>query len=243
MAITAQQYGDFDRAYKFLNDALFGGKLPDCFITINSQANSEGYFAHNAFINSADSTKTDEISLNYRSFMVKSTEYVLSTLVHEMCHQWQFHFGKPPRRCYHNKEWADKMESVGLMPSSTGAPGGKRTGQAMSDYIIDGGRFQREARSLIAGGFKIRWASITAIARQLGEIKQQVSATDRDSDEIPEEIAEEALELALESPKPKDSSKTKYSCPDCGQNAWAKPTASLKCGACDVVMESNENMR
>jgi SprT-like family protein len=28
------------------------------------------------------------------------------------------------------------------------------------------------------------------------------------------------------------SSKTKFSCPECGQNAWAKPRASLICGEC-----------
>lgn len=29
------------------------------------------------------------------------------------------------------------------------------------------------------------------------------------------------------------SSKTKFSCPECNQNAWAKPTANLLCGNCD----------
>jgi predicted SprT family Zn-dependent metalloprotease len=30
----------------------------------------------------------------------------------------------------------------------------------------------------------------------------------------------------------KKASKTKYTCPDCGQNAWAKPGAQLLCGSC-----------
>jgi predicted SprT family Zn-dependent metalloprotease len=30
----------------------------------------------------------------------------------------------------------------------------------------------------------------------------------------------------------KRESKTKYTCPDCGQNAWAKPGAVLLCGVC-----------
>ena len=30
----------------------------------------------------------------------------------------------------------------------------------------------------------------------------------------------------------KKSSKTKFTCPDCGQNAWAKPDALLICGEC-----------
>jgi predicted SprT family Zn-dependent metalloprotease len=32
--------------------------------------------------------------------------------------------------------------------------------------------------------------------------------------------------------KAKKASKTKFTCPDCGQNAWAKPDALLICGAC-----------
>src|SRR5450755_159187 len=32
--------------------------------------------------------------------------------------------------------------------------------------------------------------------------------------------------------KAKKASKTKFSCPECGQNAWAKPDALLICGNC-----------
>jgi hypothetical protein len=32
--------------------------------------------------------------------------------------------------------------------------------------------------------------------------------------------------------KAKKASKTKFTCPDCGQNAWAKPDTLLICGTC-----------
>jgi hypothetical protein len=32
--------------------------------------------------------------------------------------------------------------------------------------------------------------------------------------------------------KKKMASKTKFTCAECGQNAWAKPGAQLLCGAC-----------
>jgi protein-arginine kinase activator protein McsA len=32
--------------------------------------------------------------------------------------------------------------------------------------------------------------------------------------------------------KKKAASKTKYTCPTCGTNAWAKPNTALICGAC-----------
>jgi hypothetical protein len=38
----------------------------------------------------------------------------------------------------------------------------------------------------------------------------------------------------------KAASKTKYTCPGCGQNAWAKPDAALICGHCEELMEPEE---
>jgi predicted SprT family Zn-dependent metalloprotease len=37
---------------------------------------------------------------------------------------------------------------------------------------------------------------------------------------------------ATERDKVKRLSKTKFTCPECGQNAWAKPDANLVCGEC-----------
>jgi hypothetical protein len=59
-----------------------------------------------------------------------------------MAHQWQFEFGTPSRAGYHNEEWSKKMQSIGLMPSHNGKPGGKKTGQNMSDYVISGSFFE-----------------------------------------------------------------------------------------------------
>lgn len=40
--------------------------------------------------------------------------------------------------------------------------------------------------------------------------------------------------------KKKAASKTKYTCPACGLNAWAKPDARLICGECSEEMEAEE---
>ena len=45
------------------------------------------------------------------------------------------------------------MVEVGLIPSDTGAPGGKRTGQRVTHYIEEGGRFDRIWNVLAADGF------------------------------------------------------------------------------------------
>lgn len=61
--------------------------------------------------------------------------------MHEQVHQQQYCFGKPSRRGYHNKEWAMMMEAIGLIPSTTGKPGGRRTGGKVSHYIVENGPF------------------------------------------------------------------------------------------------------
>src|SRR5277367_844570 len=38
----------------------------------------------------------------------------------------------------------------------------------------------------------------------------------------------------------KSASTTRYTCPECGVNAWAKPQVSLICGDCDEPMGADE---
>jgi SprT-like family len=87
-------------------------------------------------------TVTAELSINPQMLTALAPDVVVSTVVHEMTHHWQQICGHPPKRPYHNREWANKMESIGLMPSNTGLAGGKRTGSSVSHYIIDSGPFQ-----------------------------------------------------------------------------------------------------
>ena len=125
----------------------------------------------------------------------------MKTLVHEMVHSWQHHHGTPSRAGYHNKQWADKMEEVGLTPSSTGKPGGKRVGQSMSDYATEGGVFLSVFDELIAEGFALTWHD-----RMLELLTEQAGQGGTDSE------SEEQAEA-----KPKG--RIKYSCGDCGLNA------------------------
>jgi predicted SprT family Zn-dependent metalloprotease len=206
--ITFWEYRILDEAYDFLNNTFFHGQLPSCMITLQRKANSAGYYSPERFEHRKKIKHTDEIALNPAQYHNKSDLEIISTLAHEMVHLWQNHFGNPGRRCYHNKEWAKKLESIGLMPSDTGEPGGKKTGQKMSYYIIPGGGFEREIKKFLAKGKTINWQSIKY--RKAKSIGGRL-------------IAEAAKPL---------SSKIKYSCPICKQNAWAKPRSKLVCGTC-----------
>lgn len=195
--ITAEEYKGFQKAYDYFNAKLFEGALPQALVTLQRRPKMRGYFWAEQFRSRAGKTRTHEIALNPDHFAGRSDEEILSTLVHEMVHAWQQAFGKPGRRAYHNHEWAAKMKSVGLHPSSAGQPGGAETGESVSHYIVKGGPFALACEKLLAGGFRLHWQA---------------------------------------SPAPpegkKASTRQKFTCAACGQNAWAKPDAALICGSC-----------
>lgn len=130
-------------AFDHFNNNLFDGELPQVLVTFQRKANCSGYFSPERFTQSSSGEVLCEIALNPDRFISEnSKEQIMSTLVHEMVHLWQNEFGgHNPRKCYHNKEWADKMEQIGLIPASTGLDGGPRTGQKMNHVIMRGGLF------------------------------------------------------------------------------------------------------
>lgn len=153
---TNQIYQALLTAYDHFNRDLFESRLPPTLITVQRKANAMGYVSPKRW-KSASGAFTDELAVNPEFFLGYPLLEVLQTLVHEQCHVFQGHYGEPGRRGYHNKEWADLMESIGLMPSSTGKPGGARTGESMGDYAIADGLFYKSAVKLIEGGFALPW--------------------------------------------------------------------------------------
>jgi predicted SprT family Zn-dependent metalloprotease len=192
IAITPTEYGGLQEAYDHFNVLLFDGKLADVFITYQRHAHSLGYFGADRFAGRVNPDGRHELALNPDGFIGRTDEQITSTLVHEMCHCWQQQYGQPGSRGYHNREWAAKMREIGLQPSSTGAVGGKETGQRVSHYVIP-----HAFTALAATGWKLNLQSAHRPGAQQGP-----------------------------------SSKTKFTCPSCGQNAWAKPNAQLMCLFC-----------
>lgn len=240
---TEEAYAELQQAYDFYNTALFRGTLPACLITFQRQKRTMGYFSGRRFAR-RDGAIVDEIAMNPEYFAVVSLIEVLQTLVHEMTHLWQAHMGKPSRACYHNTEWADKLESIGLMPSSTGQPGGRRVGQLMADYVIDGGPFALATQKLLEGGFLITWLDRYPVhiehpapAPALPSGASQASA-DRHIPGIPPAAlvppVHTGAAIVIQAPKAINrSNRSKYVCPGCGLAAWGKPSLRIACMSCD----------
>ena len=156
---TDQIYKSLISAYSHFNRELFSGDLPPVLIVLQRQAKTMGYVSPKRW-RSASGEYTDELAVNPEYFLGYPLLEVLQTLVHESCHIWQHHFGNPGRRGYHNKQWANKMEEVGLMPSRTGKPGGKKTGEHVMDYAVVDGRFYEASIKLLDTGFALPWLDL-----------------------------------------------------------------------------------
>src|SRR6266700_1312602 len=83
--------------------------LPKVLFTLQRHANTRGYFSPERFNGRIDNAAVHELALNPDSFIGRTDEEILSTLVHEMAHVWQQAHGKAPRRSYHDRQWAGKM--------------------------------------------------------------------------------------------------------------------------------------
>jgi len=258
MAIpTKETYDELQQAYDFFNERIFDNSLPGCLITLQREKRTYGYYSPKRFVGRDNGEQVDEIAMNPRYFSIRTIKESLSTLVHEMCHQKQEHFGTPGRKGYHNKEFAFYMESIGLMPSDTGEVGGRKVGQSMTHYIIINGLFDKACTELITTQFRLSWmdrfppreAKLHLPSDPSGkghiedesEILGYLGYEDENSVESVTSPEDEEIQSALRFVEPPSltpenkSNRSKYTCPVCSVNLWGKPGLKILCAGeqCD----------
>lgn len=157
---TVELYQELQKAYDYFNRELFGNELPDCMITL--QRNNKAYAMHyrNNWFTREDE-KIDEIAINPDYILDRKPIEVLSGFAHEMVHLWQFEFGNAGKNGYHNKEWAEKMKSIGLHPSHNGKPEGNETGYRMSHFIIPDSDFEKASQNILLNTKAFNYVSYT----------------------------------------------------------------------------------
>ena len=252
-SISVEIYDQLKTAFDFFNAELFGGSLPECILTVQREKQTMGYFSPFRWSNT-NGKIAHELALNPAYFAGHPLLEVFQTLVHEQCHLWQQEFGKPSRTCYHNREWAAKMVSIGLIPTDTGLPGGKQTGQKISDYADPGGVFETACIKLVQQGFFISW-----IDRRVAETPSTQASCSPSVDVVIQNLhngeASSSLEpqVIMEILNTKVSStikgfetvqanfsptRMKYSCENCLINVWGKPNLKLICADCNKLLQA-----
>lgn len=213
---TEEQFQALNHAYQYFNQKLFENQLAGCILNFSRKRNTHGFMAPERWRRVGEKEySTHEISLTPTTLSRTPIE-VFSTLVHEMAHLWQWDFGKPSRSGYHNREWANKMIEIGLMPSNTGKVGGKQTGQSMTHYIIEKGAYEQAFKAM-PDKYTLPFTSLE------GDIMKSLTVNPTGG------------KVGKTTKKPtttKGRNKTKYSCPSCKVNVWGKPELNLICGTC-----------
>lgn len=242
MEPTDTAYSELRIAFDAFNLGLFEGRLPPCLLTLQREKRTYGYFSSKRF-GARDGKTTDEIAVNPEYFAVVPLVETLQTIAHEMVHLWQAHFGKPGRGRYHNAEWAEKMEAIGLMPSSTGRPGGRRVGDMMADYVIPGGRFEAVVAQLLQDkSFAITWYDRFTPTAPLHPVSsaQALPGLAPEAFEIASQTGVDVVPKVPAALSHDRSNRVKYSCAVCSLNLWAKPGIRVACVLCGVEFEPVE---
>jgi hypothetical protein len=212
-APTPEAYGSFQQAFDWFNKTLFDNEpVPPLLVTLVRGKSFRGYFSRRRF-SRIDGEIVHELAMNPDCFV--DDRDILSTFVHELVHAWQEHYGKPGRGKYHNRGFANRMKEIGLFPSSTGQPGGEETGDRISHYIIEGGKFDLAFQEFQGKGFKILW----------GPVKKSESPHIVAS--LPSPSSDPAAPEEYET-----GGRVKYEC-KCGNHVWGKAGLEIQCKVCN----------
>ena len=213
---TSRQFTALEDARNYLNEHLFqkvfGRSLGPVMLRPARHGKAFGYY-RNASWKEDGQAPVPEISLCPYG-LNRSPDKVFATLVHELCHQYQYEYGKPGRTGYHNLEFAEIMRKVGLFCSSTGEPGGKQTGDQMTHYIVLDGLFAKV--------FTRMPKDYLLPFKPLFDEEYFVTGTSCTS---------------VGKPKPMNNkNKTKFTCLGCGAAAWGKYSLDINCNQCEQRM-------
>jgi hypothetical protein len=108
-------------AADIFNRELFDGALPPTMLRLERQKASRGYYSPNKLIDE-HGNKLDAITLNSTDAAERPLIELLSTLVHEQCHQYICRvINEGAATGGHGVEWRQKMIELGLPPIRIGA--------------------------------------------------------------------------------------------------------------------------
>lgn len=204
----------YQRLYNYFNESLFDGLLEPPMLLLSRNPNvTGGYFIRGKWFNE-DEELIDEIAINVNHMGDRDVAELCQVLIHEMIHQWQAYHGTPGRGGYHNREFADKCWLIGLRVWNTRDPE-KDTGDSISSELIDQSPAQKAIKELDPD-LILPWLTDNLVE------SHQNGGEEEDRD--PEERQKE---------RKKSGKRSKYTCPQCGLNVWAKAGVRILCMECD----------
>ncbi|MGN6519986.1 MAG: SprT-like domain-containing protein [Dokdonella sp.] len=238
--VTRDFYGRLQTIAAAFNRSLFDGELPSALFTLTRGVGPLGHFSAERWRATSGET-VGEIRLNPMLFGECSWLQLLQTIAHQQCHLWQLTRGTPSRPGYHNAEWANKMQSIGLVPTSTGKPGGRTTGQRMDDFPDPDGHFIKACVALLdrddAFPIGARWPE-GHDPRPLVPPPVKLKLPRRIESRLFSRVAGWAERRSEDGPDIASAKrKVKYACPTCRTRVWGRLGLRVLCQACRRPLE------
>jgi len=251
---------DLQRAYRYFNDALFGGTLPkNIVLSYQRESQSFAFFRRRQYLHLSQ-LETDEIAVNPAFLPVRTLRESLASLCHQMVRlQHSRVCTKHSRPSYHNRELAHYLKLVGLLPRVGGDPSGKETGYRVGHVIVDGGPFDVACSRLLAEGFAFTWIDRYPAALPYEATQAQTSAPalgtairkiegngDVEHVDIPKPPLPEPAYAPLKDnldyrPLSSDAGRRrKYLCPGCETVFWGGHGIEAKCVPCDRYFRDSD---
>ena len=239
---TQAFYEQLSSVAAHFNQALFDDALPNPLFTLKRGLGPLGYATTDRWVR-GKGEPVCEITLNPTLFSRLPWLTLFQTIVEQQCRIWQQLHGTPGRVGYCNNELANKLTAVGLVPSSTGEPGGKRVGQGIATYIQPDGKFLNACIAYVKGGTRsaasIRWTSndaqkASSLPKNLGltsSVEARLAASIGPYSDSPDLLARVNLQ--------EKKRKQRYSCPGCGASVWGRPGLAISCGPCSFTMKES----
>lgn len=217
---------EFIAIFDAMNHRFWNSTLEDCIFTWTRKKRTLGYYSPERLSRTTGETCA-EIALNPEWLAVLDPIAAISVLAHEVVHHQRHTQGPVDAKGrrgslgYHDSAWAEEMKRIGLYPSNTGRPGGNETGKQMMHYIIEGGPFDLLSQELLEQGLWFHW-------HENIDVKAEFDFDKSDPFAVGRKLKPKTRKTKL--------SRSKFTCPSCNLNAWAKPDARLLCAQCNLLM-------
>lgn len=234
-ATTAPLVGPLQHAAVHFNAGLFNGQLPPHVVTLQRSLRTESDFLPDRW-QDASSNTLHEIALNPLNLAHMTLLELVTALVRQQCHLWQFVHGTPSRAGYHNLEWSEKMASLGLKVQALEGSSHRRTGQRVTVSPIPHGPFLSVCSDLVRQGFGIKWID-RGFPADAKAPSASLAGTHLDSvirARLNARLGSQFTRLTSLRDAERDAAKrkVKYRCAACQANVWGRNGLTLVCGNC-----------
>lgn len=229
--------GPLNAAAEHFSSCLFEGALPTHAITLQRRLPKDSLFIPCRWQDISGIVR-HEIALNPTRFARQPLLLVLQSIVREQSHLWQFVFGSPTRPGYHNREWAEKVASLGFQVSVDGHPN-RITGQKISLKPVADGPFVAACAQLVRQHFVLTWLDRGFDPERKVCVPMQLPNIDTDVRKVltrPLGAAFGGVTSIRDLKAGVNKRKIKYGCPSCGVNVWGRSGLSLSCSSCNLPL-------